>query len=262
MEYEVFIDIFFLTDLFFNLLSLYLTGILLRRRIAWTRFLLSAAVGSVWNCLLIAFPVFPRGAELAVTILGIGSLMCFLAFGIRSASGLFRGGTTLFLSAAFVSGITELLRESLWLTDFEVLSLLGILCIGGGSFFRCLLRERAIGDERYHVTLHYRGACREFLALADSGNRLHVPGTEKPVSLASYEDFRGFCDHVHAGFYIPYRAVGTEQGLLFAVVLEKMEIRKDGKTHIVENPVVAVSKERLSFDDSFSMLLPEEYIRL
>lgn len=114
---------------------------------------------------------------------------------------------------------------------------------------------------RYQVRLYHHGICKEFAALADSGNRLRVPETGKPVSLIAYSDCIGFCDRVHAGFYIPYRAVGTENGLLFAMMLERMEIIKDGKTIVVENPVVAVSKERLSSDDSFSVLLPEEYIR-
>lgn len=261
MKYEFFIDLFFFTDLFFNILSLFFTGLFLRKHMIRRRILTAAAAGSFWNCLLILFPVFPRYAELFFTACGIGSLMCFLAFGSRTVTDLAKGDMSLWISSVFVGGITKFFRESFWLSDLETIALLGISCIGGGYFFQCLMRERPIGKERYHVKLSYRGACREFLALADSGNRLHVPETGKPVTLIAYGDCKGFCDRVKAGFYIPYRAVGTDHGLLFAVVLEKMEIEKDGTTLVVKNPVVAVSKERLCSDGSFSMLLPEEYIR-
>lgn len=261
MKYEFYIDLFFFTDLFLNVLSLILVGFFLRRRLVWSRVLMAAAGGSVWNCLLIVFPIFSRYTELFITVFVIGSLMCFFTFRCRTVSELLKGDMSLLTASVFVVGIMDFLRENFWLSDLEAIALLGILCFGGGYFFRQLMQERAIGAERYHVKLYYQGACREFLALADSGNRLHVPGTGKPVSLAAYEDCKGFCDRVSAGFYIPYRAVGTDQGLLFAVVLEKMEIMKDGRTIIVENPVVAVSKERLCTDASFSMLLPEEYIR-
>lgn len=187
--------------------------------------------------------------------------MCFLGVEVRTVWELLKAVFSFLLSSVLVSGVMEFLRESFWLTDLESLFFLGILCLGVGYFCHELMQERPIGTERYHVKLYYHGACRDFLALADSGNRLHVPETGKPVSLVAYEDCKGFCDRVNAGFYIPYRAVGTEQGVLFAMILEKMEIMKDGTTQIVENPVVAISKERLCGDGSFSMLLPEEYIR-
>ena len=117
-----------------------------------------------------------------------------------------------------------------------------------------------IGDDRYQVSLYYKGREKHFLALADSGNRLRVPESKQPVSLISYKDCIGFCEEVSGGFYIPYHAVGTEKGLLFAMQFERMEIKKNGRTKIIEHPAVAIVKERLSVKGDFSMILPEAYV--
>ena len=41
---------------------------------------------------------------------------------------------------------------------------------------------------------------------------------------------------------------------------ERMEIRQQGTIKIIEQPVVAITKERLSVKGDFSMILPEAYI--
>ena len=78
--------------------------------------------------------------------------------------------------------------------------------------------------------------------------------------MISYDDCRGFCELVYGGIFIPYRAVGTDHGLLFAITFEKMEIEKNGICKTIENPVVAITKEPLSSGGDFNMLLPEEYV--
>ena len=42
---------------------------------------------------------------------------------------------------------------------------------------------------------------------------------------------------------------------------EKTEIQKDGEWICIRRPIVAIATEELSSDHSFSMILPEEYVR-
>lgn len=261
MEYEFYIDLFFLTDLMFNLMSLFLSAFFLRRSVSLRRLGVGAAIGSLWNCFLVLCPIFPMSLEIMVTVVGVGSLMTAAAFSLHSPGAVLQADAALLAASALIGGAASLFREHLWLTDWEAMALTGIVCLGGGCFFRQSMREREIGKERYPVWLYYRGQKKEFLGLADSGNRLCVPETGKPVSLIAQKDCAGFCDRVSGGFYVPYRAVGTSDGLLFAVTFEKMEIWKDGTQVVIENPVVAITKEPLSVDGAFSMLIPETYIR-
>lgn len=262
MEYEFYIDLFFFTDFFLNFLSLLLTAAFLKERLRFGRCVLAAVLGSLWNCFLVVFPVFPALLELGLTVFLTGSLMVKISFsfGISSWRQSVGAVFVLLISSALLSGCLMFSRQHFYLSDWESLFFVGAVSLMGFRALRASFQTKAIGKVRYPVRLYYRGKEKEFLALADSGNRLHVPGTGKPVSLISYWDCKGFCDSVSGGFYIPYRAVGTEKGVLFAVLFEKMEILKDGKYIMIENPAVAITKERISVNGEFSILLPEEYV--
>lgn len=260
MEYEFYLDLFFLTDLFLNLLSLLLTASMGRMHGKAARLVLAAAAGSLWNCLLLLFPVLPPWPALILTVALVGSLMTALAFSLRSPAEIVRANLFLTASVFLTGGCFALLKEYVWLSDWEGLAVLGALCLGTSAFLKNAMRERARGEERFLVRLYYRGQKREFLALADSGNRLREPISGKPVSVIAYESCRGFCDAVSAVLYIPYRSVGTREGMLPGIIFEKMEIYREGRLFEIERPVVAVTKEPLSGSGDFSMLLPEEFV--
>ncbi|MBQ5660905.1 MAG: sigma-E processing peptidase SpoIIGA, partial [Lachnospiraceae bacterium] len=88
MQYEFYIDVFFLIDFYFNLLSLFLTAACIHRTCSVVRLCLAAAAGSFWNCILILFPMIPFGAELPITITVIGGVMLMIAFCGISADGI------------------------------------------------------------------------------------------------------------------------------------------------------------------------------
>lgn len=264
MEYEFYIDVFFLVDFYFNLLSLFLTAACLRKKNSVIRLGLAAAIGSLWNSIMIIIPFLTSGAELLITIAVVGGVMLAVAFQGMHVSEwqyLVKAEGCLFLSAGLVNGCYSFSLQQFYLTYLEGLVFTGLICVTLEQLIRrCIFSRSKIGDDRYQVLLFYKGREKQFLALADSGNRLCVPDSGKPVSLISYKDCIGFCEEVSGGFYIPYHAVGTEKGMLFAMQFERMEIKKNGRVMKVECPVVAIVKEKLSVKGDFSMILPEAYV--
>ncbi len=274
MEYEFYIDVFFLVDLLFNLMALVLAGDVLRRQIRMPRLLAAAALGSIWNCVAVLVPVFSGGVLLVLTVTVAGSMMAAVVFGgaIRSRQGTLRQRMGMILPAlakedavlvivsALISGCLTFSKEHFFLTDFESLAFAGCCTMAVHLGVRAAFRGAAVGRARYPVRLTYRGQTKEFVGLVDSGNRLRVPETGRPVSLISYADCRGFLESVTGGFYVPYRAVGTEGGMLFAVLLDEMEIVKERGSVVIRRPAVAIAKERLSVDGDFSVILPEDYV--
>ena len=263
MEYVIYVDVIFLTDFFLDFLALVLTAAFMREWPSIVRMLLAAMAGSLWTCALAVFPIFPQRIGLLLTVFGAGSVMNLIVFA-RKDQGFLKNtlcaDIALLVSSAIISGCLSFSREHFYLSEWESLAFLGFMAGAAVIFLREIMKTQKIGTERYTVTLHINGSQREFTGLADSGNRLHVPETGKPVSLISYQDCIGFCDKVSGGFFIPYQAVGTEHGLLFAITFEKMEIRKSGTCIQIENPVVAITKTPLSANGDFNMILPEEYV--
>lgn len=268
MEYEFYLDLFFLTDFYFNLLSLFLSAALLGQRLFFWRLCLAAAIGSAWNCFLIVFPLLPTWLELLITVLPVGGIMLIVAFyerfeekqSKRFLRSLLLAEGSFLVSAGLLNGCYSFSMQHFYLSDLESLIFTGLLCLFAEHLLRYRYKRGTVGETRYPVSLYYQGKQKTFLALVDSGNRLHVPGTGKPVSLISYQDCTGFCDTVSGGFYIPYRAVGTERGMLFATLFEKMEIQGNERVITIEKPAVAIVKESLSANGDFSMILPEEYV--
>lgn len=260
MEYVFYLDVFFLTMLFLNLISLYLAACMGRFGKAPGRMILSAAAGSVWNCILVLYPVFSAPAELLLTVFAAGSFMTAFSFSLRSAKEILAADGFLAASVFLSGGLLAVLKDYFWMSDGEACVFLAAASLGAGLFFRETLKERERGKERFPVWLYYRGRKKKFLALADSGNRLREPVTGKPVSVIGEESCRGFCDTVSGVIFIPYRAVGTDGGMLPGIIFEKMEICRNGRLLEIKKPIVAVAREPLSGNGDFSMLIPEEFI--
>lgn len=260
MEYEVYIDVLFLVDFFCSFLALSLAARMLKRKFLFYRALLSAIVGSLWSCFVTVFPLFPISVELGLTILLIGGLMAALAFPSGDLRAVLKASGVVLLACVLMGGVMMTLKQFLLLKDWEAVFCLSAVWFGVRILTDMRQSEKARGQERYPVRLYYRGACKQFTALCDSGNRLREPVSQKPVSVISYGDCRGFCDKVDYPVYIPFRAVGTEAGLLAGMIFEKMEILKGEEWLEVERPIVAVTKEPLAVAGDFTMLLPEELI--
>ena len=85
--------------------------------------------------------------------------------------------------------------------------------------------------------------------MADSGNRLVEPVTGKPVSIIAAADAKEFLGEKAGVLMIPYRAVGTENGMLPGVLFDRMEVMSE--------ECGSISKEPLFFGKDFTMILPE-----
>lgn len=260
LEYEFYIDVFFLTSFYLNALALGLTALMGNRRIRIARICLAAALGSAANCLFVVFPVLPVGGELLAAAVFLGSGMTAAAFSLKSPKQILLADGQLLLASVLMGGGLQFFRQFFYLNDWQALFCLTGVSAAAGVFLRKLWRERGRARKRYPVCLYYKGKKKEFLALADSGNRLREPTGGKPVSVIAASDCKGFCDSVQAVLFVPFRSVGTEHGLLPALIFECMEISLGEETVVVERPVVAVARERLSSSGDFSMLLPEELL--
>ncbi len=273
MEYVIYIDILFLADFILDFLALLLSSVFFRKEPSVLRLVLAAIIGSLWTCILAVWPSersVPQIVELLFTVFGAGSFINFLAFNWEEKQGikrlnlwfrkLFLADILLLITSAILNGCLSLFREHFYLSDWECLVCTGISTGTVMIFLKETLKKKKVGDERYSVTLYYEGKQRKFTGLADSGNRLRVPETGKPVTIISFKDCAGFCEKTSGGFFIPYRAVGTDHGLLFAITFEKIEIQTNRTCMKIENPVIAITKEPLSINGDFNMILPEEYI--
>ena len=78
------------------------------------------------------------------------------------------------------------------------------------------------------------------------------------MSIIAAADAKEFLGEKAGVLMIPYRAVGTENGMLPGVLFDRMEVMSEECGSIwIERPIVAISKEPLFFGKDFTMILPE-----
>ena len=295
MEYEWYADLFFLEEAYRDVLIVWLAASLMRKRTAVLRLLAAGTAGGICSTVIFCLNFTGKGSGIVSEVIpgrlpGIaarspaafwilesgkllvtGLFMAWIAFPEKRSNFAgsrdfltkvftYRGKElgVLVLSAGILQGGLAVLRERFFLTGWKSLIFMGCFCMGVRLFAAALVKRPIIGETRYQVRLFLNKKSKEYTAMVDSGNRLMEPVTGKPVSLIAASDVKFFEDEPVGVLMIPYRAVGTESGVLPGILFDRMEIMSEECGSVkIDRPVVAVSKEPLFHGKDFTMILPE-----
>jgi stage II sporulation protein GA (sporulation sigma-E factor processing peptidase) len=106
------------------------------------------------------------------------------------------------------------------------------------------------------VTVGYQGKTVTVRALRDTGNQLKDPLTGKCVSILSARTAEPFLEAGAKLYYIPFRTIGKENGLLPGFVADYMKIGQEQEYRQIERPVIALSPEPVNREGRYEMILP------
>lgn len=288
MEYEWYADLFFLEEVYRDVLILWLAAVLMRKLVNASRLLAAGIAGGLCSTGVVYLELMgrcPVGGPTVFTriweagkLLVTGLFMVWIAFPGKRTMRQERKDVSadsegswmkvfkcrgkqlgvLVLSAGILQSGLAILRERCFLTGWRSLMFMGLFCVGVRLFAATLVKRPMIGKTRYQVRLFLNEKSKEFTAMADSGNRLVEPVTGKPVSIIAAVDAKEFLGERVGVIMIPYRAVGTKNGTLPGVLFDRMEVLSEESGSIrIERPIVAVSKEPIFFGKDFTMILPE-----
>lgn len=251
MYYEFYLDVYFLENLFMDLLIIRIAGKILRQPFRISRWLLAGLIGAFGACMLV---IMPLGRSVPVTLLGsgvLGILMVKAGFGIKKKM-LFKGILVLYLTAFVLGGIFQMLFPYLPIP---------VIVTGGISFLvlvwllDCCKKMKSKTQEIYQVTLSLKGKTATVQALRDTGNRLKEPYSGRPVSVSDYLSLKELIDGSAGVMLIPYHSVGKSSGLLPGITFDYMIIAREDMPVRIEHPVIAVSKEPVSTGGEYQMIL-------
>lgn len=277
MYYEVYIDVVFVTNLLMDYILLRIVGCVFRCGRSRKRYLLAAALGALFSCLIL---YVQTEAFLPVTILLHGA--CAVAM-VRIGCGLKKGG--LLLKAMVALYMTAFLCGGFWevMTAGRGMTLRTFLLFAGGTYFglsaalyvsdSLRTRMRSI----YPVTLAYQGKVQSAYGFYDTGNLLSDSVTGEPVSIVKPEILEAILSgelvdklkhlkenpgelkstelaglHPH---FLTYRTVGRENGMLLAVTLEDLCIHTPREVVHIAKPVFALSFEPSALGKEYKVLL-------
>lgn len=230
-------------------------GEISRKSIKVGRLILSAAGGAFWSCFWLLFPDVRNGIFEWMTYIVVCALMVMGAFPFSGWKESVRMLVLFYLTAFLTGGIGEV-----WIrkTGCHIWTLLflagGMICLVKAVVIP-LMRGQSEKQRLYQIELVKGDIHVKMHALLDTGNRLYEPYRGRPVCVVSSGCVADLMAKKEGILYVPYKAVGTKQGMLEAMIFDEMIIDMPKGQHRIKKPMIAVCEGTVSSDGSYDLLL-------
>lgn len=251
-----YIDLFMEQNFLMNLIVLSLTYIFCKNPVSmrYLRMVLAAFCGTVSLTLLLVFgPGY--GWSMAGHAFVLVPAMIYVAYGWNGKrSFIIRIGIS-WLSIVLLDGVAEALQNITGLRTIVFYASIAVLLVA--RVLTCFL-IRAVGDLKrmFPVILYQGDKSVRCLGLYDTGNLLSMPNTGEMVHIVSGKLLARLGAEDTAGLQlIPYRALGTQEGWIRVVQLDKLEIHMGREQKIYRNVRCGVAEEVLFQGKSYQVIL-------
>lgn len=257
MIYDVYIDVLAINNFFADLTAFIVVRFFLQRKVSAFRILAGAAASTLGSCL--AF-IFCRNMVLYLLIVNLiwNPAVLYFIFREKSRSVFFTDLAACYLVFLLSGGIMGwLYADGNGIFSYEiaiavVLSALIALILWSRHRLDghvCYLQVKIRQDDKL-LCLH---------AFADSGNLLHDPYTEKPVSMIDREYYESVFGHTQQVRLIPYESLGCQYGLLKAITVEELNYSYKGCSWKIKKPVLGLAEHALFEKKPYQMIInPQE----
>jgi stage II sporulation protein GA (sporulation sigma-E factor processing peptidase) len=242
----LYIDVLFAINFSMDFISLYITSLILKKRLYKTRILISSLIGGLYGALEL---LISTNAVIGLIInISISAIMCIIAFKYEKfirflaslvlfwgASASLGGIMSLlynFINKMFYEFISEYSYNEVYSgVRFFIVASLSILC--ALVFNKIYLSKKEIKEVT--IEIEHNKEKFSFLGICDSGNLLKEPISGKSVILISKNSLLGGIiekDQEIKKRYIPYKAVNSE-GIIKGIVPDKIKINNNEVTAII-----------------------------
>ncbi len=259
---ELYLDMMFLTNVIMNYLLLRVVRKFLKIPPERVRCLIGSILGAFGVCFMLCLPIHKEFVNLLPVHMVTSTLMVKVGCKIKNVRMLIKSVCLLYLSAFLGGGMFFALYQSPAKLHLRTFLFFGVFFYELLMIFYDICRKWKMSGNHYcEVTLYANEKSKKVRGLYDTGNRLVDPLYGKPVSVVEAKilwEFYGEDIEYRENLkphYITYRAVGTPQGLLLAVTLEKMEVNIGGRQYFVPQPILALSEENISFTQHYQLIL-------
>lgn len=182
---------------------------------------------------------------------------CMIRFVLRRGRQIKRVIITGYFFVMIINAVLELLWN--WFGAYG--RYLFLLCASCGGVYIGLCIYQNYGRMQkgiFPVELFHSGKTIFTYGFYDSGNRLKDPYTQKGVHIVSEKIVKQFSLELQKEVYVPYQALGKEQGLLKVYYLDGIKILKEQEIIEFEKVPVGEAEESLFQNKKHQMILNEE----
>lgn len=255
--YKIYIDTYFLFNFWMNLWVLFLCRFLVASKVKRNKVIFAAVIAAIGEVVVLCLPFGGSNAKILAGFGGVTALVIFLLFQPRSAEYFYKLLSCFYL-AVFILGGIFLLLENMWKAKRISMYVWGLLVVVLVFVVEkvCIKVTAKSNFREVVLTISENRLCI-VKALVDSGNGLVEPISKTPVSVVEEKAIEEYKELFQQEKFrvVPFHSVGKERGMLEAYFIEKMEIKNEGENWIVNNPMIAIAKERISVNGNYQMIL-------
>lgn len=258
MRYIVYIDRLFLLQLVQSCVLLLLTRAFLRSTVTLKRIVFASAAGTLLFCVIFLLPGISRNIK--VLLFALCSLATlWLAFRIRTLQ-VFCRAVILYHAAAFLlAGALYALLHTAGRRPAMTTMQASLCAVGVGTAALYILRWEKKSAQAVIVTAILEdGDVKITLeALIDSGNSLYDPISQRPVCVVEKAALEGKIplDIPEKFRLIPYHSLGKKHGIMQAVEIEKLKVKKEGQELVIEKALLGLYENKVTQSGAYQMIL-------
>lgn len=254
MEYEFYADVFFLSNLYMDFLTVYAVNVILEKKKKTKRLIAGCAMGSLAG-LLLYLGSHNYGMYLLLMHFFINPVMVVFCFMPAKKELLLKAWFLMYLISLLLGGSVEWMYQTLTNGKYyEVCLLLSAVPL---LIFLFILRQKRRSVHLfYDVTVFNKGRCAQVRAYFDTGNLLKDPYVGLPVHVVGekvFETLGGNADLMPR--FIPYTSVGKPSGMIRAVTVEEIKIMENGRETAIAPAVLAVADDLIFQGKNYEMIL-------
>lgn len=258
MRYIVYIDRLFLLQLVQSCVLLLLTREFLRSTVTLKRIVFASAAGTLLFCVIFLLSGISRNIK--VLLFALCSLATlWLAFRIRTLQ-VFCRAVILYHAAAFLlAGALYALLHAAGRRPAMTTMQASLCAVGVGTAALYILRWEKKSAQAVIVTAILEdGDVKITLeALIDSGNSLYDPISQRPVCVVEKAALEGKIplDIPEKFRLIPYHSLGKKHGIMQAVEIEKLKVKKEGQELVIEKALLGLYENKVTQSGAYQMIL-------
>lgn len=253
MHYEFYIDAYIVTNFFFDYLTLFLIREVRRKQTKTGRMAVMALLG-VLSAAASMLLLKNAGIYKILVHLLINPLMFYFCFEQKSIREFLTDYAAGYLIMMLLGGSVEWLCRLLGQSNLFGWVMGGIA--GVVTIFLLLFQDRKEEEKIYDIRVCHKGKEVSTKGFFDTGNLLMDPYSNLPVSLIEKNMLEMLTGEEPVLYrYIPFVSLGEEHGMVQAVTLDSLYIKKEKKEIAIQPAVFAIVEEKFLKDSTYRIIL-------
>ncbi len=255
MYYELYIDVLFLVNFMMDYILLLLVRKMLKCTATHGNICIGAVTGSFLTCLVIVLPFSCVTLKFILFHVFVNTAMIRTGLKVKDMRNFVKALLMLYVGGFLLGGVMEHLKQYVKLGSMFLVTAIGAYYIVTW-IWSFLSSIQKVNQYQCSAELYMGEKKCCIRGMIDTGNGLHDPITNEPVSIVDKKTAMEFLgdEKLEKIRYVPYHSIGRQEGMLPVIRIDKMCVESD-QMYWIQKPLIGISEEEISAGKAYQMIL-------